>query len=156
MARIIERCTRRADLVARYGGEEFVVVLPGAGETGALEIAERIRDGVASPFAQTGGLAISIGVATYPEIATTKIACWRRPTAPCTRPSGRVATGWSRRGPLDTLSRAALTPRRLGGAGRGSAGVHEVDHVAVLHDVLLALGAQLSGLAGDVERAAGR
>jgi len=70
-ARIIESCTRRADLVARYGGEEFVVVLPGAAEAEAVEIAGRIRAAVAEHHGG-GGLTISIGVATYPEAATTK------------------------------------------------------------------------------------
>ena len=70
-ARIIESCTRRADLVARYGGEEFVVVLPGAAEAEAVEIAGRIRAAVAEHHGG-GGLTISIGVATYPEAATGK------------------------------------------------------------------------------------
>jgi len=71
-ARIIESCTRRADLVARYGGEEFVVVLPGAAEAEAVEIAGRIRAAVAEHHHGSGGLTISIGVATYPEAATDK------------------------------------------------------------------------------------
>ena len=71
-ARIIESCTRRADLVARYGGEEFVVVLPGAGEAEAVEIAGRIRAAVAEHHLGGGGLTISIGVATYPDAAATK------------------------------------------------------------------------------------
>jgi diguanylate cyclase (GGDEF)-like protein len=71
-ARIIESCTRRADLVARYGGEEFVVVLPGAPEPEAVEIAGRIRAAVAQHHQGSGGLTISIGVATYPDSAVTK------------------------------------------------------------------------------------
>jgi diguanylate cyclase (GGDEF)-like protein/excisionase family DNA binding protein len=71
-ARIIESCTRRADLVARYGGEEFVVVLPGTAEREAVEIAGRIRAAVAEHHLENGGLTISIGVATYPEAAETK------------------------------------------------------------------------------------
>jgi len=71
-ARIIESCTRRADLVARYGGEEFVVVLPGAAEAEAVEIAGRIRAAVAEHHHGNGGLTISIGVATCPQAATTK------------------------------------------------------------------------------------
>jgi diguanylate cyclase (GGDEF)-like protein len=71
-ARLIESCTRRADLVARYGGEEFVVVLPGAAEAEAVEIAGRIRAAVAAHHQDNGGLTISIGVATYPESAETK------------------------------------------------------------------------------------
>jgi len=71
-ARIIESCTRRADLVARYGGEEFVVVLPRAAEPEAVEIAGRIRAAVAKHHHDSGGLTISIGVATYPDAAETK------------------------------------------------------------------------------------
>jgi diguanylate cyclase (GGDEF)-like protein len=71
-ARIIENCTRRADLVARYGGEEFVIVLPGAAEPEAVEIAGRIRAAVAEHHHEHGGLTISIGVATYPAAAGTK------------------------------------------------------------------------------------
>ncbi|MBE3034344.1 MAG: GGDEF domain-containing protein [Actinobacteria bacterium] len=71
-ARIIESCTRRADLVARYGGEEFVVVLPGAAEAEAVEIAGRIRAAVAEHHHGSGGLTISIGVAIYPDAAETK------------------------------------------------------------------------------------
>ncbi|HEY5386571.1 MAG TPA: diguanylate cyclase [Thermoleophilia bacterium] len=71
-ARTLESCTRRADLVARYGGEEFVVVLPGAAEPEAVEIAGRIRAAVAEHHRETGDLTISIGVATFPESATTK------------------------------------------------------------------------------------
>ena len=37
---------RAADLVARYGGEEFVVILPNTEESGALKVAETIRQNV--------------------------------------------------------------------------------------------------------------
>ena len=38
---------RQGDTCARYGGEEFVVVLPGTTLPAALEVAERLRQGVA-------------------------------------------------------------------------------------------------------------
>ena len=71
-ARIIEGCTRRADLAARYGGEEFVVVLPGTGEQEAREIAGRIRTTVSAFHRERGDLTISIGVASFPASAETK------------------------------------------------------------------------------------
>lgn len=60
---------RASDLAARYGGEEFVVLLPGNGDQGAAEVAERLRRAVwdahlpheSSPF---GRVTISVGVAT--------------------------------------------------------------------------------------------
>ncbi|MCP5157805.1 MAG: PleD family two-component system response regulator [Gammaproteobacteria bacterium] len=62
--------TRRTDLVARYGGEEFACVLPGTDHTGALAIAERLREQIAaqrldhplSPVASF--VTVSMGVAT--------------------------------------------------------------------------------------------
>jgi diguanylate cyclase (GGDEF)-like protein len=36
--------TRKTDLLARYGGEEFVIILPNTHSSGALRVAETIRD----------------------------------------------------------------------------------------------------------------
>jgi len=71
-ARILEKCTRRADLIARYGGEEFMVVLLEADEAMAVEIAERVRTAIAECHHEHDGLTISIGVATFPAAAGTK------------------------------------------------------------------------------------
>jgi len=71
LAKILQASTRRADTVARYGGEEFVVVLPGVGQGGALEAAERIRQGVQGfQFQGEEGqpgrdVTVSIGVALF-------------------------------------------------------------------------------------------
>ena len=67
---LAEGLSRRTDLVARYGGEEFACVLPATDHTGAMAIAERLRERVASrrsdhplspvcPF-----VTVSMGVAT--------------------------------------------------------------------------------------------
>jgi diguanylate cyclase (GGDEF)-like protein len=61
---------RATDTVARLGGDEFAIVSPGAGEEGAIAVAERIRSGLEEPFA-LGNLAVeveaSIGIALFPE-----------------------------------------------------------------------------------------
>jgi diguanylate cyclase (GGDEF)-like protein len=57
---------RQGDVCVRYGGEEFVVVLPGATLEKALEVAERVRQGVAQvPLLETPELraTVSIGAA---------------------------------------------------------------------------------------------
>jgi len=76
-ARIIKEAVRKQDIVSRYGGEEFTVVVPGANEEEALEIAERIRYQIEhTPFIISNSLSgeeelilrvtVSIGVAVYP------------------------------------------------------------------------------------------
>jgi len=74
VARVIESCTRRTDIVARYGGEEFVAALVDTGPGEALEIAERIRERIAAgPLVPGGdGLTVSIGVAVFPDDAADK------------------------------------------------------------------------------------
>nr|WP_175801843.1 sensor domain-containing diguanylate cyclase [Burkholderia anthina] len=61
---------RPADTAARYGGEEFVVLLPDTSETGAAQIAERIRaaiDGLPLEHAgsEYGHVTASIGLASW-------------------------------------------------------------------------------------------
>ncbi|MCK4462713.1 MAG: diguanylate cyclase [Candidatus Omnitrophica bacterium] len=45
-AKIFQSNCRQIDIVARYGGEEFIILLPGAGKEEAVDVAERIRQGV--------------------------------------------------------------------------------------------------------------
>lgn len=63
--RIVGSLARRIDIVARYGGEEFIVLLFGAAEAGALEVAERIRAAVAADQGDPDapGVTVSVGVA---------------------------------------------------------------------------------------------
>lgn len=70
VATLIRAQLRSNDVLCRYGGEEFAALLPGTGEGVALEVAERIRESIASqPFGSRSGTAfnitISIGVAIY-------------------------------------------------------------------------------------------
>jgi diguanylate cyclase (GGDEF)-like protein len=63
VARVLkESVNRPSDLAARYGGEEFAVVLSATRLDGALLMAERIRQTVAS--LETPRITISVGVAT--------------------------------------------------------------------------------------------
>jgi len=70
IAALVDRCLRRPpDIVARVGGEEFAALLPDTDPSGAMDVAQRIREGLhraelphaASPF---GLITVSIGVAT--------------------------------------------------------------------------------------------
>jgi diguanylate cyclase (GGDEF)-like protein len=61
---------RQGDECARYGGEEFVVVLPGTTLIAALEVAERLRHGIAAVSLMSTPLVratVSIGAAQYAE-----------------------------------------------------------------------------------------
>jgi diguanylate cyclase (GGDEF)-like protein len=62
---------RFTDVPARYGGDEFIVLLPETPSKGALDVAERIRNAVASTPLDTSGKSVtctvSIGVACFPE-----------------------------------------------------------------------------------------
>ncbi|MCX5686830.1 MAG: diguanylate cyclase [Candidatus Omnitrophica bacterium] len=68
-ARTIQSKCREVDVIARYGGEEFIVMLTGAGEKEAFDIAEKIRLAVeARRFkfkSETYHTTISAGVAEF-------------------------------------------------------------------------------------------
>lgn len=71
IAKTIQSGVRNYATVARYGGEEFAIVLPGIPLTGALVVAERIREAIqATSFAAPMGdlkITASFGIATYPS-----------------------------------------------------------------------------------------
>ncbi|MFO7541978.1 MAG: GGDEF domain-containing protein [Thiobacillus sp.] len=70
VARAITRILRVGDLLCRYGGEEFCIVLPGAPEEVAMEVAERLRAEIeqhtGSSIRSVGGMRVtgSFGVAS--------------------------------------------------------------------------------------------
>ncbi|MCB0365429.1 MAG: GGDEF domain-containing protein [Bdellovibrionaceae bacterium] len=67
---------RTCDFGFRYGGDEFVVVLVGTGAVNGKLVAERIRKKIENLVFQVEDqevkLTVSIGVATYPDHATSK------------------------------------------------------------------------------------
>jgi diguanylate cyclase (GGDEF)-like protein len=74
-AETLEQGIRDVDLAARWGGEEFVLVLPGTDLAGAIQVAERVRAGLAGRViiaadGQPMAVTASLGVAAFPETAT--------------------------------------------------------------------------------------
>ena len=71
MGQLLNQSVRAEDLVARYGGEEFVLVLRGVDRAGAWNLAERLRQTIASHVVYYENLHIHItssaGVAELEE-----------------------------------------------------------------------------------------
>jgi diguanylate cyclase (GGDEF)-like protein len=70
LTRLVQAELRYTDVLARYGGDEFIVLLPETPGKGALEVAARIRDAVASLPLELDGKkvdsTVSIGLASHP------------------------------------------------------------------------------------------
>lgn len=71
LADLLKAELREQDIVARYGGDEFAVLLPETPEMEAAQIAQQLREAVAThPFAlgggRTGYLTVSIGLSFFP------------------------------------------------------------------------------------------
>jgi diguanylate cyclase (GGDEF)-like protein len=67
-AAVLRETLRESDVAGRWGGEEFLLLLPGAGEEGAAQLAERVRVGLAARnIPSVPGLRVtaSFGVAEY-------------------------------------------------------------------------------------------
>jgi diguanylate cyclase (GGDEF)-like protein len=70
-AEVLRRELRKGDVPARYGGEEFVIMLPGATETVARRVAERLRAALEEVAIAFGGTTLhvtaSLGLAVWPD-----------------------------------------------------------------------------------------
>ena len=64
LSRLLHIEGRETDFFARYGGEEFVVILPHTDSEGALTVAERLREAIASSDWPSRPVTASIGAAT--------------------------------------------------------------------------------------------
>lgn len=67
IAEILRLAVRESDIASRYGGDEFAVLLPGAAETEALQVAERIRSEVGAGELAGTKISVSLGLATFPK-----------------------------------------------------------------------------------------
>jgi diguanylate cyclase (GGDEF)-like protein len=73
IAEIIRSTCREIDFAARYGGDEFTVILPETPLSGAIQVADRIRERIASEkFPGIGNITASIGISNYPVNALSK------------------------------------------------------------------------------------
>jgi diguanylate cyclase (GGDEF)-like protein/PAS domain S-box-containing protein len=66
----LRRALRASDTMARLGGDEFAVLLEGAAEAGAHEVAAMLVNAIGQPFFLKGQLLYmraSVGIALYPE-----------------------------------------------------------------------------------------
>ncbi len=67
-AEVLRETVRESDVAGRWGGEEFLLLLPGADEEGAAQLADRVRSGLAArSIPGVPGLRVtaSFGVAEY-------------------------------------------------------------------------------------------
>ncbi|GAC1642236.1 MAG: hypothetical protein NVS4B8_11250 [Herpetosiphon sp.] len=76
VAETLRSAVRSVDTVGRYGGDEFLIILPETDRDRAVQIGERILAAVGALETMIAGqrlpLALSIGIASYPEIVRTK------------------------------------------------------------------------------------
>jgi diguanylate cyclase (GGDEF)-like protein len=72
IAYLLVKAVRPVDHVARYGGDEFAIIMPETPCANAINLAERIRNTIAShtfPLSppETTNLTVSVGIADYPN-----------------------------------------------------------------------------------------
>jgi diguanylate cyclase (GGDEF)-like protein len=71
VAEALQRLTRSTDIVARYGGDEFIVMLGGANQEIAEEVAQRIRNVVFATTLEVDvkivRIKVNVGAASFPD-----------------------------------------------------------------------------------------
>jgi diguanylate cyclase (GGDEF)-like protein len=93
-AQRMQACLRESDTLARLGGDEFAIVQTAPTDGGATHLAERLLEAFALPLSADGHelkATVSIGIALYPEHATTADALHRAADAAlyCAKTAGR-------------------------------------------------------------------
>lgn len=78
VARLLMLGVRDSDACVRYGGEEFLLILPGAEENGALDVAERLRRSVSGHDWErtSAGLRVSASFGLAQRRENEDIASW--------------------------------------------------------------------------------
>lgn len=69
VGQVMRKAVREYDVPCRYGGEEFAVILPCTAAAGAHVVAERLRTAVEAMQVDGLQVTISLGIATYPDLA---------------------------------------------------------------------------------------
>jgi diguanylate cyclase (GGDEF)-like protein/putative nucleotidyltransferase with HDIG domain len=76
VAQTLRNNTRATDHIGRYGGDEFMLILPETDIAGAHDLAQRMLKAITSEELIVNGarlpLAISVGIASFPQDATNK------------------------------------------------------------------------------------
>ena len=85
VADLLRRGVRIFDVCARYGGEEFAIVMPGATREMAVQVAERIRQGMHERSRLTPlPMTVSIGVGFLgPDQSQEELIAVGRPSVDC-------------------------------------------------------------------------
>ena len=75
IAHAMKGAVRDCDFVFRYGGDEFAILVPRVNETGAREVADRVRAAIAA-LTDTAGppVTASVGIAVHPDHGADKDA----------------------------------------------------------------------------------
>jgi len=62
IAKIVKNLIRKSDICGRFGGEEFVILLPNTKLSGAMKLAERIRETIQNHTFDFNGKKINVTV----------------------------------------------------------------------------------------------